>query len=131
MTETEKQIAEAKKDIDEKGSDTQTEKDRIDESVGEQEHLDGNKDSQSAKDRVDESEGTKKAEEAHEEKKDDRQDELSEKIVAKINSAVEQAVARAVSAAMAKALDDMGKKPEEVSDAEADNLRKLEGIYGE
>ena len=32
---------------------------------------------------------------------------------------------------MAKALDDMGRQPEEASDAEADALRKVEGIYGE
>ena len=63
MTEDEKQEAEAKKDIAEKGEDSQSEKDRIDESVGEQEHLDGNEDSQSAKDRVDESEGEQKADE--------------------------------------------------------------------
>lgn len=60
MTKDEKQIAEAEKDIDEKGKDTQTEKDRIDESVGEQEHLDGDEDSQDAKDRVDESEAMEK-----------------------------------------------------------------------
>ena len=71
MTEDEKQIAEVKTDIAEKGADSQTEKDRIDESVGEQERLDGDKDSQTAKDRVDESEGTKKADdERAEEKKD-------------------------------------------------------------
>ena len=69
MTEDEKQIAEAKTDIAKKGADSQTEKDRIDESVGEQERLDGNKDSQTAKDRVDESEGTKKA---YEERAEDR-----------------------------------------------------------
>lgn len=63
MTEDEKQIAKAKEDIAEKGADSQTEKDRIDESVGEQEHEDGNENSQSAKDRVDESEGAKKADE--------------------------------------------------------------------
>ena len=63
MTEDEKQIAEAREDIAEKGADSQTEKDRIDESVGEQERQDGNEDSQSAKDRVDESEGAEKADE--------------------------------------------------------------------
>lgn len=71
MTEDEKQIAEAKTDIAKKGADSQTEKDRIDESVGEQERLDGNKDSQTAKDRVDESEGTKKADEERAEEKND------------------------------------------------------------
>lgn len=59
-SETEKQIEEAKEDIAEKGADSQTEKDRIDESVGEQEKQDGNEDSQDAKDRVDESLGEKK-----------------------------------------------------------------------
>lgn len=54
---TGEQIEEAKEDIAEKGPDSQTEKDRIDESVGEQEKQDGNKDSQSATDRVDEYEG--------------------------------------------------------------------------
>ena len=59
-SETEKQIDKAEKDIAEKGADSQTEKDRIDESVGEQEKEDGNEDSQDAKDRVDESLGEKK-----------------------------------------------------------------------
>lgn len=59
-TETEKQIDKAEEDIAEKGADSQTEKDRIDESVGEQEKEDGNEDSQDAKDRVDESLGENK-----------------------------------------------------------------------
>lgn len=63
---TEEQIDKAKADIAEKGPDSQTEKDRIDESVGEQEHEDGNEDNQTAKDRVDESEGMQEAEEKHE-----------------------------------------------------------------
>ena len=71
MTEDEKQEAKAKEDIAEKGADSQTEKDRIDESVGEQEHLDGNEDSQSAKDRVDESEEAKKADEEREEREEE------------------------------------------------------------
>lgn len=71
MTEDEKQEAEAKKDIAEKGEDSQSEKDRIDESVGEQERLDGNKDSQSAKDRVDESEGAQKADEERAEEQEE------------------------------------------------------------
>lgn len=59
---TEEQVDEAKEDVAEKGEDEQSEQDRVDESVGEQEELDGNEDSQDAKDRVDESEGEKKAE---------------------------------------------------------------------
>lgn len=57
---TDEQIEKAEEDIEEKGPDSQTEKDRIDESVGEQEKEDGDEDSQSAKDRVDESEGEEK-----------------------------------------------------------------------
>lgn len=67
MTQDEKQIEKAKEDIAEKGADSQTEKDRIDESVAAQEKADGDEDSQDAKDRVDESEGAEKAdEERHE-----------------------------------------------------------------
>lgn len=63
MTDDEKQIAKAKEDIAEKGADSQTEKDRVNESVAAQERADGDRDSQSAKGRVDESEGAKKADE--------------------------------------------------------------------
>ena len=132
MTKDEEQIEKAKADVEEKGDDSQTEKDRVDESVGEQERKDGDEDSQTAKDRVDESEGTKKADEERAEDEGEKgNDALSEKIVAMINTTVEAAVSKAVAAAMAKALDDMGRKPEEVSDAEADALTKVEGIYGE
>ena len=41
MTEDEKEIKKAKDDVAEKGADSQTEKDRIDESVGEQEKRSG------------------------------------------------------------------------------------------
>ena len=70
---TDEQIEKAEEDLEEKGPDSQTEKDRIDESVGEQEKEDDDEDSQSAKDRVDESEG----EEKHLE--DDRLGKLEEK----------------------------------------------------
>lgn len=76
MTQDEKEIKKAEKDVAEKGKDSQTEKDRVDESVGEQEKRSGNENSQDAKARVDESEGTKKADEDRaEEKKEDRKDE--------------------------------------------------------
>lgn len=71
-TVDEKEIAKAKRDIAEKGTDSQTEKDRIDESVGEQERRSGNENSQDAKDRVDESEGAKRADEKRE--RDHRED---------------------------------------------------------
>lgn len=69
--ETKEQVAEAEKDVAEKGADEQTEKDRVDESVGEQEKLDGDEDSQTAKDRVDESEGETEEDEKDEELEDD------------------------------------------------------------
>ena len=69
---TGEQVEEAKQDVEDKGEDSQSEKDRIDESVGEQEHLDDDEDSQDAKDRVDESEGEEKA--LDEDKADDADD---------------------------------------------------------
>lgn len=66
------EIEEAKENIEEKGEDTQTEKDRVDESVGEQMKDEGKEDEQSAKDRVDESEGEEKAEEEKEEKTEEQ-----------------------------------------------------------
>lgn len=74
--DTEEQIDKAEEDIAEKGADSQTEKDRIDESVGEQEKQEGDEDSQDAKDRVDESLGEKE----YVEKKD--YDELVKRITA-------------------------------------------------
>lgn len=76
---TGEQVDEAKKDIEDKGDDSQSDKDRIDESVGEQEHLDGDEDSQDAKDRVDESEGEEKAlDEDKADNADDTQDNKSD-----------------------------------------------------
>lgn len=69
------EVEEAKENIEEKGDDTQTEKDRVDESVGEQIEEKTEGDSQSAKDRVDESEGEEKAEE---EKKEEEPAEMKE-----------------------------------------------------
>lgn len=71
MTQDEKEIAKAKEDIAEKGADSQTEKDRVDESVAAQERAKGEENSQSAKDRVDESEGAKKADEKRAEEKNE------------------------------------------------------------
>lgn len=55
--DTTEQIKKAKEDISKTGRDSQTEKDRIDESVAAQERANGTRDSQTAKDRVDEAEG--------------------------------------------------------------------------
>lgn len=79
-TEDEAQIDEAEEHIEERGEENgtadQTAKDIEDESVGEQEHLDGDENSQTAKDRIDESESAEAADEAHEESevKDDGED---------------------------------------------------------
>ena len=59
---TGEQVEKAEEDIAEKGPDSQTEKDRIDESVAAQEKADGDEDSQDAEDRVDESVGEEAAE---------------------------------------------------------------------
>ena len=76
---TGEQVEEAKQDVEDKGEDSQSEKDRIDESVGEQEHLDDDEDSQDAKDRVDESEGEEKAlDEDKADNADDTQDDNSD-----------------------------------------------------
>ena len=98
---TEEQIDKAKADIAEKGEDGQTEKDRIDESVGEQEHEDGNEDSQDAKDRVDESEGMQEAdEEKHEseETAEEKAEEAEEKSEAANSAEVTEAMAARISA---------------------------------
>lgn len=54
---TSEDVAKAEEDIADKGEDSQSEQDRVDESVGEQEELDDDKDTQTAEDRVDEAEG--------------------------------------------------------------------------
>lgn len=112
MIKDEKQIEKAKEDIAEKGKDSQTEKDRIDESVGEQERRDGNENSQNAKDRVDESEGTKKYDERKEDKSEDDTPAWAKKLI----SAIE-----ALSASM-------GKGEEKGKNAEA--AKKMEAAFG-
>lgn len=73
--DTIEQIDKAKENIEAKGEDTQTEEDRIDESVAEQEKAEGDEDSQDAKDRVDEAEG----EEEHlEEEKEEETEPIAE-----------------------------------------------------
>ena len=59
--DTSEEIKEAEADIKEKGADTQTVKDRIDESVAAQEKDEDEEDTQTAKDRVDEAMGEDKA----------------------------------------------------------------------
>ena len=142
MTEDEKQIVEAKKDIAKKGPDSQTEKDRIDESVGEQEKLDGNKDSQTAKDRVDESEGAKKADEKRsEEKKEEGKKDDRPSWAAEMSEAMKKMVAmfEKFTSDMAehhnaeeKHMAEEGKREKETDEKTSKELdKKLTAIYGE
>lgn len=91
------QILKAYKDLseDDKKKFKQSIEDRIDESVGEQEHLEGDKDSQTAKD-------------AHEEKDAAKMDELFKRLD-EISAKV----------------DALAKQPEEANNSEADKLDKL------
>lgn len=74
---TAEQVLEAYKNLsdEERTKFEQSLKDRVDESVGEQEHDDGNEDTQTAADRVDESEGEERA---VEEEKEETPEETSE-----------------------------------------------------
>lgn len=118
---TYEQIIKAYEDLsdDDKKKFHQTLKDRIDESVGEQEHLDGDKDSQTAKARVDESLGEEKhLDKAKEERKEehmereeehfDRMDELFKRID-DLNAKVEA----------------ISKAPKEADKSESEELDKI------
>ena len=74
---TAEQVLEAYKNLsdEERTKFEQSLKDRVDESVGEQEHDDGNEDTQTAADRVDESEGEERAEEADKEETETAKEE--------------------------------------------------------
>ena len=105
MTKDERMIAEA----EENGA---TDEAKLDESVGEQEHLDHDKDTQDAKDRVDESLGEKKAEEAKEEEAGEETpvehpDEIPPALKEYVDTAIAMAVEGAVDRAVAKALAEM------------------------
>ena len=104
---------------------SQTTEDKIDDSVGEQEHLDGDRDSQTAKDRVKEAEGEEKAieereEDRHEERqdsRDDRQDDRMEEVFKRLDD-----IAARVAA--------LAKKPTEADKAESDELDKITKKWG-
>ena len=98
-TTDEKQIAKAEEDMDAKGEEDgtkdQTAKDVLDESVGEQEHLDGDKDSQSAKDRIEESVGAEAADIAKKADTDEQAEENEKEATSKLAervSALEEAL---------------------------------------
>lgn len=117
MTEDEKEIKKAKEDIAEKGADSQAEKDRIDESVGEQERRSGDENSQNAKDRVDESEGTKKADEERAEEKEKYDDDFKVRVI----SILER---------MEKRFDGLEKRTAAAADADTEAAKRMEETYG-
>jgi len=118
MTQDEKDIEKAERDVAEKGSDSQTEKDRVDESVGEQERRDGDENSQNAKDRVDESEGAEKAdEERAEEKKEEREDDLKVRMLA-------------VMERLEKYLDGIEKRAEAAASEDGEAAERMKETYG-
>lgn len=134
MTEDEKQIEKAKEDIAEKGADSQTKKDRIDESVGEQERRDGDENSQNAKDRVDESEGAKKADvERAEENADSKAAESSkdggdEKYITQEEFKRVVAELAEIKESL-KTLAQSHKTPTRADDETAAKLRRVTGLY--
>lgn len=105
--DTTEQIDKAKSDIAKNGKDSQTDKDRVDESVGMQERYDGNENTQNAKDRVDEAEGEDKYLK-HEEKLAKLESELG---------ALKELVTKAVS------------NPREVDESTSNKLDDLRRMY--
>lgn len=84
--DTEEMIDKAEENIKEKGKDTQTEEDRVDESVAAQEKADGEEDSQDAKDRVDEAEAEEEMEEGKEEEKEEDKEDVNAALISRIES---------------------------------------------
>ena len=83
------QIKKAYADLsaDDKKEFSQSIKDRVDESVGEQEKQEGDEDTQTAKDRVDESEGMEKAGKHEDEREDAEQiEKMLEPLIARLDA---------------------------------------------
>lgn len=92
--DTSEEIEKAEEDIAEKGPDSQSVKDRVDESVAAQEEEHGQEDSQDAKDRVDEAEGEERAEEpASEDTEEQAEQDVLKQLAARI-SALEETIAK-------------------------------------
>lgn len=110
---------------DDKKSFHQSIKDRVDESVGQQEHLDGrNEDSQTAKDRVDEAEGEERAiEERREDRHEERQNERDERHDDRIDELFKKFDE------LSAKLDALTRDPKPVSKDTGDELDKLVQKY--
>lgn len=107
MTKDEEQIAKAKEDISEKG-----------------------KDSQSAKDLVDESEGAKKADEKKDEGKEQGRDDKAEDDKEYVSKSDFEKMAARVEDIFTQ-MQNMGKSPERVDDERAKRLDRVAGIYND
>lgn len=133
MSEIKKDIDEAKDKIEEKGKDTQTEKDRVDESVGEQIKDDKDENTQTAKDRVDESEGAEKKDEDAkvEEKPEPEKPSDSDVLKEMIRNVVAEVVAAEVKAAFAEMAknDKSGRESHKVEDEQARKLAAFDAKY--
>ena len=111
------QVEKAEEDIAEKGDDSQTERDRIDESVAAQEKAEGDEDTQDAKDRVDEAEGEEEYEEDRKEDEEHHEEskEADEALLARVEAL--EGMVTGLSERLEKVLDtldggDFGNKPE-------------------
>lgn len=131
------QILKAYKDLsdDDKKNFKESIDDRIDESVGEQEHLDGDKDSQSAKDRIDEAIGTEDADKKADDKSHDESGDGGEEKhddVTEPQSASESEALKALREDVAKLtarLDLIERTPQKADDDIASKLSALENRY--
>lgn len=141
--DTEEQVAKAEEGVEEKGADTQTEKDRIDESVAAQEENAGDEDTQSAQDRVDEAEGEEaaQAEEQPADETTSRESDFESRLAALEQNGAVEALAERLKALeerfgkVVESLDDkpFGAKPEtpEGKDEEMDDDdRTMRSYYG-
>lgn len=127
------QIKKAYADLsdDDKKTFEQSLKDRVDESVGEQEREDGNEDTQTAKDRVDEAEGEKRAEEREEaeEKTEEKTETHSDAELdrAQIEEMLKPLFARVE--ALEKKAAEASRETKEATDDEAKKLEALARRY--
>lgn len=125
-TADEKEIKKAELDIDDKGKDTQTRRDREDESVAAQERDKGDEDSQTAKDRIDESRGTKRADEERDKNVDsDSKEHRDAKEDARQIEEHMRPILEELKNLNAR-IDSLERKPSKASDSEADKLKELE-----
>lgn len=126
---------------DDKKTFRQSLDDRVDESVGEQEHLDGDADTLTAKDRIDEAEGTERADEEREEAEtsdtSEAEDSHAEEETPDETSETQSAPSldealkplREEIAKLSARIDLIERSPQAVDDGLAKKLNELENLY--